>query len=96
MLVPAPCPYSGVLLLVCYSCLARALLVPTRARATLLLLLLVATRSFSPATRPLLVAALRSYSSATRARHVPVPVGARACAVPLPLRTRSLPFYPPP
>ena len=51
---------------------------------------------YSPATRPLLVAALCSYSFATCVRHVPVPFGARACAVPLPLRTRSLPFYPPP
>ena len=62
-----------------------------------------ATRSYSCArylvfapTRPLLVAALRSYSLATRARRVPVPVGARGCAVPLALRTRSLPLYPPP
>ena len=40
-LVPAPCPCPGVPLLVCYSHLARALLVATRARATLCLLLLV-------------------------------------------------------
>ena len=51
VLVPAPCPCPGVLLLVCYSNLARALLVPTRARATLCLLLLV---RYSFATRPLL------------------------------------------
>ena len=49
---------------------------------------------FTP-TRPVLVAALRSYSFATRARRVPVPVGARGCAVPLPLRTRSLPLCTP-
>ena len=52
VLVPAPCPCPGVLLLVCYSYLARALLVPTRARATLCLLLLA---RYSFATRPLLV-----------------------------------------
>ena len=98
VLVPPPCPFPGVLLLVCYSYLARALLAPTRARATFCLLLLA---RYSFATRPLpllalLLAALRSYSFATRARRVPVPVGARGCAVPFPLRTRSLPLYPPP
>ena len=69
-----------------YSCARYLVFDPTRP-------LLV---RYSPATRPLLVAALRSYSFATRARRVPVPVGARGCAVPLPLRTRSLPLYPPP
>ena len=69
-----------------YSCARYLVFAPTRP-------LLV---RYSPATRPLLVAALRSYSFATRARRVPVPVGARGCAVPLPLRTRSLPLYPPP
>ena len=75
-------------------CAPTRLLLAPRARAT---------RSYSCArylvfapTRPLLVAALRSYSLATRARRVPVPVGARGCAVPLPLRTRSLPLYPRP
>ena len=80
-----------------YSCARYLAFAPTR---PLLVRVLAPTRPllvrYSPATRPLLVAALRSYSFATRARHVPVPVGARACAVPLPLRTRSLPFYPPP
>ena len=41
VLVPAPCPCPGVPLLVCYSHLARALLVANRACATLRLLLLV-------------------------------------------------------
>ena len=58
VLVPAPCPYPCVLLLVCYSCLARALLVPTRARATCFCSYSFATRScacsYSSATRPLL------------------------------------------
>ena len=52
VLVLAPCPCPGVLLLVCYSYLACALLGPTRARATLCLLLL---DRYSFATRPLLV-----------------------------------------
>ena len=69
-----------------YSCARYLVFAPTRP-------LLV---RYSPATRPLLVAALRSYLFATRARRVRAPVGARGCAVPLLPRTRSLPLYPPP
>ena len=69
VLVPAPCPCPGVLLLVCYSYLARALLVPTRARATLCLLLLVRC---SFATRPLLVRYSHSLCAPTRLLLVPV------------------------
>ena len=39
---------------------------------------------FAP-TRPLLVATVPSYLPATRARRVPVPVGARGCAALVPL-----------